>query len=58
MAGCTAKVELSDGEVLSCVRLEHPEEPNNHCDWMADFTQVDAETWAVQRWSLEIEEVG
>jgi hypothetical protein len=57
MAGCTTKVQLDDGEVLSCVRQAHPEDPDNHRDWMAEFVRIDDETWAVQRWSLVMEEV-
>jgi len=57
MAGCKTKVRLDDGEVLRCVRQEHPQEPDVHRDWMVEFTKVDDETWAVRHWDLEVEEV-
>jgi hypothetical protein len=57
MAGCPTKVQLDDGEILSCVRQEHPEEPNDHRDWMVEFRKVEDGVWAVQRWQLDVEEI-
>lgn len=56
MARCTTKIEIGS-EILRCVRQEHPQEPNHHRDWMIEFVRIDDTTWAVQRWSLEVEEV-
>jgi hypothetical protein len=57
MAGCTTKIQLDDGEILSCVRQAHPEEPDSHRDWMTEFRKVDDETWEVRHWELLVEEV-